>query len=176
MEDLAQLWARGDIGAAAADVRRSRIAGGSGPRGRSPELAVIAFQRRHRPAPFVPRTDLAALLEGATLMLKVENRIAALALLWAAVAIAPLDLAAHRRLAAVLANSGDLAGGANEHARYQEFLIANGELGRSRDETAYAAATLGSLLRPRPVALDRPDDDAHDPAVRLARYVSPTAV
>ena len=139
-------------------------------------MTIIPFPRGHSPAPFVPRTDLAALLAGATLMLKVGNRIAALALLWAAVAIAPLDLAAHRRLAAVLANTGDLAGAANEHARYQEFLIGFGELGRSRDEAAYAAATLGALPRRRPIAIDLRDRDPHDPAVRLVRYVSRTAV
>lgn len=124
------------------------------------------------PVPFVPRSDLAALLAGASLCLSHGNRITALALLWAAVAIAPLDLAAHRRLAAMLANGGDLAGAASEHARYQEFLIARGDLARSREEARYAAATLGALPRPRPIPVDAPERDPHDPAVRLSRYVS----
>ena len=139
-------------------------------------MTIIPFPRRHQPAPVAPRTDLGDLLAGATLMLNDGNRIAALAVLWAAIAIEPLDLAAHRRLAAVLANSGDLGGAANEHGRYREFLIARGEPGRARDEAAYAVATLGALLRPRPIAIDLRGRDPHDPAVRLARYVSLTAV
>src|SRR6266581_567525 len=65
-----------------------------------------------------PRTaanaDLEALKEGAAMMLQAGNRVAALALLWSAVAIDPLDLAAHRRLAATLAHGGDLEGAAGE--------------------------------------------------------------
>lgn len=111
--------------------------------------------------------DVGLLLSGAALLLREGNRIAALALLWSAVALDPLDLAAHRRLAAVLANSGDLAGALDEHARYREFLRARGELAALRNEVAYAAATLGELMRPRLV------EESHDPSVRLRRYLTP---
>jgi hypothetical protein len=100
------------------------------------------------------------------------NRIAALALLWAAVALDPLDLAAHRRLVAVLANSGDLSGALDEHARYREFLRARGEFVALRNEVTYAAATLGELMRPRLLGPLR-DPESHDPSVRLRRYVNP---
>jgi len=111
--------------------------------------------------------DLRLLLSGAALVLREGNRIAALALLWAAIALDPVDLTAHRRLAAVLANSGDLAGALDEHARYREFLRARGDFAALRNEVAYSAATLGELMRPRLLG------DSHDPSVRLRRYLSP---
>lgn len=101
-------------------------------------------------------------------MLQNRNRIAALALLWAAVALDPLDLCAHRRLVAVLANSGDLAGAADEHERYREFLRAQGDVLTLRSETTYAIATLGAMMRPRLLS-----DESHDPTARLRRYLSP---
>jgi hypothetical protein len=95
----------------------------------------------------LPRTeanaDLDALKDGAAMMLQAGNRVAALALLWSAVAIDPIDLAAHRRLAATLANGGDLEGAAGEYARYIEFLLPIGELGRATLELQYGASTLG---------------------------------
>jgi cytoskeletal protein RodZ len=86
---------------------------------------------------------------------------AALALLRTAVALDPLDLTAHRRLAAVLANSGDLQGAFDEHARYREFLRARGDLAALQKEVAYAAATLGELTRPRLLG------ESREPSVRL---------
>src|SRR5258708_38233512 len=55
------------------------------------------------------RADLEQLKEGAALLAQHGNRVAALAVLWAAVAIDPVDHAVHRRLAATLASGG--AGG-----------------------------------------------------------------
>ena len=110
--------------------------------------------------------DLTLLLAGAPLLLRQGNRIAALALLWAAVALDPLNLTAHRRLAAVLANSGDLAGALDEHARYREFLRARNDFVALRNEVAYAAATIGELMRPRVLEME-----SHDPSVRLHRYL-----
>jgi hypothetical protein len=88
---------------------------------------------------------------------------AALTLLRAAVALDPLDLTAHRRLAAVLANSGDLQGAFDEHARYREFLRARGDRAALQNEVAYAAATLGKLMRPRLVG------ESREPSVRSHR-------
>ena len=67
----------------------------------------------------------------------------------------------------MLANSGDLHGALDEHARYREFLRARGEFVALRNEVAYAAATLGEILRPRMVG------ESHDPSLRLRRYLTP---
>ena len=130
-------------------------------------MVLIRLPVRHRPAP-APETldDLGMLLSGSNLLLREGNRIAALALLWSAVALDPMNLTAHRRLAAVLANSGDLHGALNEHERYREFLRARGEFEALRNEVAYAAATLGEILRPRMIG------ESHDPSLRLRRYLT----
>jgi len=89
------------------------------------------------------RSDLDALKDGATMLTQAGNRVAALAVMWSAVAIAPTDLGAHRRLAAMLANAGDIDGAANEYARYIEFMIPIGDIGRATMELAYGAKVLG---------------------------------
>src|SRR5438876_3566038 len=91
------------------------------------------------------RADLEQLKEGAALLAQHGNRVAALAVLWAAVAIDPVDHAVHRRLAATLASGGDLDGGASEYARYVEFLLPRGELEAATAELHYAAQTLGRV-------------------------------
>jgi hypothetical protein len=95
------------------------------------------------PQPGPNRADLEALKDGAAMMIQAGNRTAALALLWSAVAIDPIDLAAHRRLAATLAHGGDVDGAAEEYARYIEFLLPIGEVGRATLELQYGASTLG---------------------------------
>jgi hypothetical protein len=133
-------------------------------------MVLIRLPVRHRAEPALEAIhDLGLLLSGSKLLLRQGNRIAALALLWAAVALDPVDLTAHRRLAAVLANSGDLHGALDEHARYREFLRARGEVEALRNEVAYAAATLGEILRPRMVG------ESHDPSLRLRRYLTPAS-
>jgi len=99
-------------------------------------------------APSAPQTgrdgsDLEALKDGAATMLQAGNRIAALALLWSAVAIDPTDLAAHRRLAATLAHGGDIDGAADEYARYIELMLPLGEVGRATLELSYGTSVLG---------------------------------
>ncbi|HVD52497.1 MAG TPA: hypothetical protein VNB51_10685 [Candidatus Udaeobacter sp.] len=89
------------------------------------------------------RSDLEALKDGAAMLTQAGNRVAALAVMWSAVAIAPTDLGAHRRLAAMLANAGDIDGAANEYARYIEFMIPIGDVGRATMELAYGAKVLG---------------------------------
>ncbi|HVD52388.1 MAG TPA: hypothetical protein VNB51_10135, partial [Candidatus Udaeobacter sp.] len=89
------------------------------------------------------RSDLDALKDGAAMLSQAGNRVAALAVMWSAVAIAPTDLGAHRRLAAMLANAGDIDGAANEYARYIEFMIPIGDVGRATMELAYGAKVLG---------------------------------
>jgi hypothetical protein len=89
------------------------------------------------------RSDLDALKEGAAMLTQSGNRVAALAVMWSAVAIAPTDLGAHRRLAAMLANAGDIDGAANEYARYIEFMLPIGDVGRATMELAYGSKVLG---------------------------------
>ncbi len=89
------------------------------------------------------RSDLEALKDGATMMIQAGNRVAAMALLWSAVAIDPTDLAAHRRLAATLASGGDIDGAAEEYARYIEFMLPLGEVGRATLELSYGASVIG---------------------------------
>jgi len=89
------------------------------------------------------RSDIDALKDGAAMMAQAGNRVAALALLWAAAAIDPIDLTVHRRLAALLAHGGDVDGAADEYARYIEFLLPLGEVGRATAELAYGANMLG---------------------------------
>lgn len=89
------------------------------------------------------RDDLDALKDGASTLLQAGNRIAALSLLWSAVAIDPTDLSAHRRLAATLATGGDLDGAADEFARYVEFVVPLGDVGRAASELAYGVSMIG---------------------------------
>ena len=89
------------------------------------------------------RADLDALKDGAALLLQAGNRVAALSLLWSAVAIDPVDLTAHRRLAATLANGGDVDGAAEEFARYIEFVVPLGDLNRATTELSYGVSMLG---------------------------------
>jgi hypothetical protein len=89
------------------------------------------------------RSDLEALKDGAAMMIQAGNRVAAMALLWSAVAIDPTDLASHRRLAATLASGGDIDGAADEYARYIEFMLPLGEVGRATLELSYGSSMIG---------------------------------
>jgi hypothetical protein len=100
------------------------------------EPAQAEMQEMHR-------SDLDALKDGAAMLTQAGNRVAALAVMWSAVAIAPTDLGAHRRLAAMLANASDIDGAANEYARYIEFMLPIGDVGRATMELAYGAKVLG---------------------------------
>jgi len=105
---------------------------------------VMAIEPAETETHDVHRSDLDALKEGAMMLTQAGNRVAALAVMWSAVAIAPTDLGAHRRLAAMLANAGDIDGAANEYARYIEFMIPIGDVGRATMELAYGAKVFGS--------------------------------
>jgi hypothetical protein len=89
------------------------------------------------------RDDLDALKEGAAMLVQAGNRVAALSLLWSAVAIDPTDLSSHRRLAATLAHSGDLDAAADEFARYIEFVLPLGDIPRAMDELSYGVSMVG---------------------------------
>lgn len=138
------------------------------------------------------RSDLEALKDGAAMMIQVGNRVAAMALLWSAVAIDPTDLASHRRLAATLASGGDIDGAADEYARYIEFMLPLGEVGRATLELSYGASMLGghpklheaaekivtsvrSIVPPSGVAI-APTAPAMRPIAPAMRPLAPTQV
>lgn len=138
------------------------------------------------------RSDLEALKDGAAMMIQAGNRVAAMALLWSAVAIDPTDLASHRRLAATMAHGGDIEGAADEYARYIEFMLPLGEVGRATLELSYGASQLGghpklheaaekivtavrSLVPPSGTAL-APSAPVARPAAPAMRQVEPPRV
>ena len=86
-----------------------------------------------------------ALRDGAAARLRAHDRAGELELLAACVLVAPSDLSAHRRLAAALANGGDLSGACSEYRRFIEASIGTGDLARAALELAYARKTLGDL-------------------------------
>ncbi len=88
---------------------------------------------------------VAALRDGAAARLRANDRASELELLAQAVVIAPVDLVVHRRLAAALANHGDLAGACVEYRRFIDVVVTQGDSRRARLELAYARELLGEL-------------------------------
>jgi tetratricopeptide (TPR) repeat protein len=86
---------------------------------------------------------LDALRQGSRVLVERGRRGAAICLLEEALALAPRDLAIHRRLVAAHANAGDHSGAVREHARYIGECVAAGDTGRALDELVYGRATLG---------------------------------
>ena len=89
--------------------------------------------------------EVDALCDGAAFLCRAGNRVAALALLWAAVAVDPTSVRPHRRLAAMLANAGDVDAAADEYERFIEFVLKQGQVRRAADELAYGIAALGDV-------------------------------
>jgi tetratricopeptide (TPR) repeat protein len=88
---------------------------------------------------------LLALREGASAFARRNDRVNAVALLGVAVEIAPSDLAAHRRLAAALANQGDLISACEEYARFIDVALGQRDTRRAWLELTYGRETLGDL-------------------------------
>lgn len=88
---------------------------------------------------------LTTLREGAAKFARGGDRATAVALLLEAVSIAPSDLAAHRRLAAALANQGDLPSAIREYARFVDMALVQHDTRRAWLELAYGRETLGDL-------------------------------
>ncbi len=88
---------------------------------------------------------LLTLREGAGVSARKNDRVSAVALLGVAVEIAPFDLAAHRRLAAALANQGDLISACEEYARFIDVSLAQRDTRRAWLELTYGRETLGDL-------------------------------
>jgi hypothetical protein len=88
---------------------------------------------------------LLTLRDGAAAFARKNDRVSAIALLGVAVEIAPFDLAAHRRLAAALANQGDLISACEEYSRFIDAALAQRDLRRAWLELTYGRETLGDL-------------------------------
>ncbi|HEV8230398.1 MAG TPA: hypothetical protein VGQ86_10595 [Candidatus Limnocylindria bacterium] len=88
---------------------------------------------------------LTTLRDGATKFAQQGDRAASVSLLAEAVAIAPSDLAAHRRLAAALANQGDLQSAIEEYERFVDVALEQRDTRRAWLELAYGRETLGDL-------------------------------
>ncbi|TMC72573.1 MAG: hypothetical protein E6J13_05070 [Chloroflexi bacterium] len=88
---------------------------------------------------------LLTLRGGAAAFAKKNDRVSAVALLSVAVEMAPFDLAAHRRLAAALANQGDLISACEEYARFIDTALAQRDTRRAWLELTYGRETLGDL-------------------------------
>jgi hypothetical protein len=88
---------------------------------------------------------LVTLREGAGAFARKNDRVNAVALLGVAVELVPSDLAAHRRLAAALANQGDLISACQEYARYIDVALAQRDTRRAWLELTYGRETLGDL-------------------------------
>jgi tetratricopeptide (TPR) repeat protein len=136
---------------------------------------------------------LNTLREGAAQFARAGDRASAVTLLAAAVTFAPIDLAAHRRLAAALANQGDLPSAVEEYARYVDASLSAGDSRRALLEISYGRETLGDLPgllalvdkisspgthaapadKPR---IDGPQPPARQPMVTRAAQPAPTFV
>lgn len=88
---------------------------------------------------------LATLREGAAVLSKTGERTIAIDLLREAVQLDPLDLSAHRRLAAGLALAGDISGAANEYVRFTQLELTAGDPERAKLEGMYALETFGEI-------------------------------
>ena len=86
-----------------------------------------------------------ALRDGAASLTRKGDRAEAIVLLTEAVAIAPGDLAAHRRLAAAHANAGDTVAACAEYERFVDYALAEGDSRRAWLELTYARETLGDI-------------------------------
>jgi tetratricopeptide (TPR) repeat protein len=112
------------------------------------------------------------LREGAAKFARSGDRASAVSLLAAAVIVSPMDLAAHRRLAAALANQGDLPGAVEEYARYVDAALTNGDSRRALLEVAYGRETLGDL-KGLVVLVDRISIPGAQAAPQVAPRVEP---
>ena len=118
---------------------------------------------------------LNTLRDGAAKFARASERTTAVSLLAEAVQLVPEDLSAHRRLAAALANQGDMLGAVEEYARFVDVALHAGDSRRALLELAYGRETLGDL--PGLAALVDKVTGAHSrfdapqPAARKASFV-----
>ncbi len=95
-------------------------------------LAKVLVEQEDRPA------ALRALLDGGAALAKADQRAAAITIYRDAIALDPHDLAAHRRLAAAFALSGEADEAVHEYVRYIKAAIDDGDSYRAQNESTYA--------------------------------------
>jgi tetratricopeptide (TPR) repeat protein len=95
-------------------------------------LAKVLVEQEDRPA------ALRILLDGGAALAKADQRANAIGLYREATTFDPHDLAAHRRLAAALALSGESEEAAHEYVRYIKAAVDATDLDRARLEASYA--------------------------------------
>lgn len=98
------------------------------------------------------RSAVSTLRDGAAALARSGERSIAIGLLREAVDLDPLDLSAHRRLAAALALAGETSAAADEHVRFIEAEVREGDPERARLEVRYALETVGDVARLRELA------------------------
>lgn len=101
-------------------------------------IAKVRMEQADRPG------ALAALRDGAAKLAKAGEHAGVVSLLAEALQLDPLDLAAHRRLAAAHALAGELDSAAGEYARFARLLAANDPAGAQRD-VRYGLDSLGPI-------------------------------
>ena len=101
-------------------------------------LAKVRMEQADRPGALV------ALRDGAAKLAKAGEHAGVVSLLTEALQLDPLDLGAHRRLAAAHALAGELDAAASEYARYARALSATDPAGAQRD-VRYGLDSLGPL-------------------------------
>lgn len=108
---------------------------------------VLAYQGLARAAVALDDVPAAllALRDGAMALSRKGDRSGSARLLAEAVALAPGDLAAHRRLAAAYANDGDVVSACDEYARFVDHALAEGDTRRAWLELTYGRETLGDV-------------------------------
>jgi len=130
-------------------------------------IAKVRMEQADRPG------ALAALRDGAAKLAKAGEHIGVVALLTEALQLDPLDLGAHRRLAAAHALAGELDAAANEYARFARALSTTDSAGAQRD-VRYGLDSLG----PIPGLVTLAGEVGLDPSVipaPMARPVAPAA-
>jgi tetratricopeptide (TPR) repeat protein len=101
-------------------------------------LAKVRMEQADRPG------ALAALRDGAAKLAKAGEHTGVVSLLTEALQLDPIDLGAHRRLAAAHALAGELDAAANEYARFARALSATDPAGAQRD-VRYGLDSLGPV-------------------------------
>jgi tetratricopeptide (TPR) repeat protein len=95
-------------------------------------LAKVLIEQEDRPA------ALRMLLDGGASVAKAGHRAGAIGLYRDATALDPLDLSAHRRLAAALTLAGEKRAAADEYVRYIQIALMSGTKERARLEAEFA--------------------------------------
>ncbi|MDP9320478.1 MAG: hypothetical protein M3P16_05205 [Chloroflexota bacterium] len=101
-------------------------------------LAKVRMEQADRPG------ALTTLRDGAAKLAKAGEHSGVVALLTEALQLDPLDLAAHRRLAAAHALAGELDAAADEYTRYARAVVSADPAGAQRD-LRYGLDSLGAL-------------------------------